>query len=410
MTRRQRDSQDDCLPAAAFDRWPWGYLASAVAVGRLLIVACLAMAISAARAEAAEASKKPEPKAPDSAAAVSKPADEEKIVISEPFVPERKLQFVESQEPREMKLFEADPKLLELRYVAVLRMPYKQIDTRQLSPDLQQLVSGAPQLRMATRIRTTVDTEVFLRRVAHDASGSRAQEMLSVLTESGGRRITTTERSNETMMPLVEHNLLTPTVEQAKEMVRALLFLYDQGVSLPAQREYCELQRSCLEDLNQRQRDLPALREKSARARRELQQYEETSQELLTQLKAQQRLATIDIAGVKARIDACNQLLKSVSSGRKEQVETTKIAAEIELVGLTARKKAVDNIVQEAEKRKELVAAYTEASGEAAMANRAIADLRENIRQLESYKEQFRPFPAIEGEIAIHPIKWVPAK
>ncbi|HID75184.1 MAG TPA: hypothetical protein EYP56_04215 [Planctomycetaceae bacterium] len=77
----------------------------------------------------------------------------------------------------------------------------------------------------------------------------------------------------------------------------------------------------------------------------------------------QRRLVAVEIAGARARIDACNSLLERLkeqgqaTGGRAEQIETLKIGAEIELAGLTARRRALHGLIAEGKARAESIAA-----------------------------------------------------
>ena len=65
--------------------------------------------------------------------------------------------------------------------------------------------------------------------------------------------------------------------------------------------------------------------------------------------QTEQRMIGVDKAGITARIDACNSILErrnQLPTSRVEQIETVKITAEIELVGLEARQSALTEIVQ----------------------------------------------------------------
>jgi hypothetical protein len=138
-------------------------------------------------------------------------------------------------------------------------------------------------------------------------------------------------------------------------------------------------------------------------------EFEPISAETIADLKTQQRVIAVDLAGVTARVEACAAILKrgDVRSDRTtEQVESIKIAAEIELVGLTARMKAMDKIVQQGTKREHLVAQLRQVDSTTRGLQAEIRRKTSLINQLESARKNANPLPIPDNRIVIRPIKW----
>ena len=84
----------------------------------------------------------------------------------------------------------------------------------------------------------------------------------------------------------------------------------------------------------------------------DLKGFEDITAEAFANFTTQQRLISVNVAGINARIEACNKILRrdALSPARIEQVETVKTSAEIELVGLAAKKAALEEIVTKGRK------------------------------------------------------------
>ena len=71
----------------------------------------------------------------------------------------------------------------------------------------------------------------------------------------------------------------------------------------------------------------------------ELKSYLDFTPDMLSNLRVQQLQLDVDLAGVKARIAACERLLAqpALKADRRNQIEDLKVAAEIEFSGFEAR-------------------------------------------------------------------------
>jgi hypothetical protein len=145
--------------------------------------------------------------------------------------------------------------------------------------------------------------------------------------------------------------IFAPTEDRAKQLSQAYITLVDYGVR--------DLWQAKLRDTV---KDLPPLRtalkeSQTALAEKEkeregLKEYQDIGSESLTQFRTQQRLIGVDLTGVEARIEACNKILSDPGPrpGR-EQVLSIKIASEIDLVGLTAKRRSLETIIEKGRQR-----------------------------------------------------------
>lgn len=204
---------------------------------------------------------------------------------------------------------------------------------------------------------------------------------------------------------------LTP--QRAKEFVEALLTLYDYGLSYPI---YCRIQQQPAlhsASLEAGRKNLAAARAKLTELEKEmnpLKAYEDITQQSIGSLVSQQRMIEVDLAGIQARIDACNKLLAepaAIPVTRREQVETVKVSAEIELVGLAARKKAIERLVTNGRRRIELWARLSIALGEVSRWQGEVKQAEYPIEAAKLARDEKLPFAQVQGKVLVRRVKWV---
>ncbi len=228
-----------------------------------------------------------------------------------------------------------------------------------------------------------------------------------------------TGSQNQVKMP---YRILAPTPERAKELVQALVQLYDYGISYPMQEEFLRQRQEAAKELVQAQEEVKKVQAVIADCDKQLESlktYEDIGKEALATYRAQQRMLDVDLSGIKARIDACNKILerrKELSASRVEQVETVKIAAEIELVGLEAKQSAIATIVRNGERRTALLEKKHENNlllgGRPGMRGleAGMRGLEEEIAKCTATRKAWEACPIENGLVTIVPIKWEPAK
>jgi hypothetical protein len=82
----------------------------------------------------------------------------------------------------------------------------------------------------------------------------------------------------------------------------------------------------------------------------ELKEFEDVTQEALSQYVTQRRLIDIDIAATRARLDACQKILSGradLAPNKISQLEGLKTVAEVELVGYAAKRAALESIIRD---------------------------------------------------------------
>jgi hypothetical protein len=378
-------------------------LASVVLI-QLMAIYCRA----AAPAAEPEAVPKEEPS--------SKPAAD----VPQPVIPERKLTFDISEEEQPTVFIGADPELFEQHYVATFSLigpvglapvGFTPIEREQLQgyrhavERHHRLLLGVSPIQYAQLLKSAL-SEIPQER-------SPSEDVVSLLTKAtpyfsflAGRR---SKPGNDEYS--IAFTILAPTPERAKELVQGVLSFYDYAVFYPLQKGALAMKAACQKRLEQ---DRAGLEEAQSLAPlqkqlEELKEYADITPEALAEFTTQQRLISVDMQGVKARIDACNKiLLHGDHTSRTEQLETLKVTAEIELVGLIARKEALEQIVKKGQERKDLFAKRVQVQRHVRSLESEIRNMSEGIRHYEAELAKCIPYPVEGGKVVIRRIKWVP--
>ncbi len=384
---------------------------------RANLVGLLWIALAATTAVAAE----PTVSAPNRKAEAAKKAAAE---ITEPVIPKRELKFEVSEEPYELALFAADPKLLERRYVAIVRLGADRAafaTDSDFPDDLRNLATDA------------IQSDGFARVVGRLAGLTGAQQrlpedVLSALTTESENTIRCVRKDNRgrsrrasakgdgtEAFPSTDYefyfHIYAPTVDRAKELAAGLITLYDYGYCYPMQAATLKQRRLTVKERVPKARAaLKEAQQALADYQKQLdafQDVEDVREEALDQLTAQRRLILVELAGVEARIDACNKILAAGQNPRRtEQVETIKIAAEIELVGLAARRDTIKQIVDRVRQRLKLLEGMPPVSGKVISRERAVSSSERAVVRFEQRREESMPFAIVGGKIEIRPIRW----
>jgi len=241
------------------------------------------------------------------------------------------------------------------------------------------------------------------------------------------RSVFTAERvSSERDFPesRILFSLRAETPNQAKDLVRALLVVFDYGASLAKYENYVELKQYYESKLPELQAAVKEPEQKYREAEKALERFneaagkEQLTKEELANLAAQQRLIAVEEAGIKARIAASEKMLKATEpfrAGGREPIAnpnydalvTLKTTAEIELVGLAAKRAAIQEILDSSKKRSELTAKRDGLGSRLADARRRVEEAERRLATYSTAVEQKMPFAeVVDGKVFIRRIKW----
>ena len=389
------------------------------------ILACFALvALTAIHGLAAEpaAESKADPKQKSSPKAAAH--------ASEQVIPRRKLTFDVSEEERLMPFNVADPELLDQRYVATFRLvgarPLRTYGVSFYSPLKGVDHSDARDRQRAIFFYGKTPSARVYNAILGEMPQERlpSEEIVSLLTKKNYPYFSSSPvradkdaatRGEGAAKPdeyYISCSILAPTAEQAKQLTEGVLSFYDhvsfllQENTLAAKETFEKELPQLRESLKQSQDELATLEKRLE----DLSEYKDISQEALADFTTQQRLISVDMQGVKARIAACHKILRGgrLTSSRVEQLETIKITAEIEMVGLAARKGAIEEIVKKGRGRMEAAVGRVQASSRVRDRERDISQISEGITHYEAELKKCMPLPVEDGKVTIRRIKWVP--
>lgn len=397
---------------------------------QLALIALMTPIATAALAAQPAGQSQPDPQA--------EAPDEASADLPEPVIPERQLTFEISEQPHVMGVpagVAADLKAAGPRYVGIVRLAVPHVDARVLSyplrvdgivasrfrgelfsvwpadlhdaiqdPNwLQSLVAKMPQER-----RPAKDvTEELARSLSLKAFGRE-----SWMGDSGARQ-------PEPPVPLdaYDFQLRADSVDRVKQLAEQFLAILDYGISYPNQLACSRYEQGHEQHIIELRAAGQKAEERIPELEPELKgldEFQDLDGEAIARLATQLRLIAVDNAGVEARIAACDGILKrlgldSDSLSRREQVETIKIAAEIELVGLTAKKQAIEALVEKGERRTTVQQELKTARDDISRAKAQIPTAETRIARFEAARQANMPFE-VRGKIMIHPIQWVVGK
>ncbi|MCC6126323.1 MAG: hypothetical protein IT426_15295 [Pirellulales bacterium] len=209
----------------------------------------------------------------------------------------------------------------------------------------------------------------------------------------------------------VQVGLLAPTVEEAKQLTDGWLAYYDWALCYSAQLECLRMKKFCAQRLNDIKESLEKATSELSSLEKEkdkFNEFEDMKPESLAALITQRRMLSIDLVGINARIEACNQMLadKNATISRKDQVETAKATAEIELLGLEAKQKEINRIIQGSQDRAKYFAKISSLNARERESQTEISDMENAIQEIAIYQLGYQPLPVEDGKVTIRRIKW----
>jgi hypothetical protein len=208
-------------------------------------------------------------------------------------------------------------------------------------------------------------------------------------------------------------DLIAPTPERARQLAQAALVLCDYGYSLPTHQGYVNLQQYWEPIGSELRRLAKGDEQELAVCQKQLEDLTPWSDmgtsEARHNLAVQQRLIAVDEAGIAARIQACEKILKEgkgLTPARIDQVETIKTTAEIELVGLAAKRMAIEQIIEKARQYSALRIKETDFRNRLERCRRYVAEAELNAAVFAKAVREKTAFAVVEGKIPIRRIRW----
>jgi hypothetical protein len=324
----------------------------------------------------------------------------------EPLVPKRTIEFATSDDPLAVPLFEADPKLLEQRYAAELRVTV--VDYGDLYNALQD---SPPELRekLAAAYRSLAQSgrggELATRiQALWPANPEGPASADSQYVSSSARAAGEGGRSNAVN---VTYRVLGATPEQVQQRTRAFVDVLDRGIIEPIQQQLLAIKTKHETELAESRKSDTEARREIAELSRQLKDAEVLDVQVINDLRTQRRLLEVDLAGVKARVQACAEILKrELPESRREQVENLKLTAEIELAGLDARQQRIETIIDQSQKALALNSRLNSARAASANAWSSAERSEKNVARYAQTIRTYGPLRLLDETIVIRPVQW----
>jgi len=347
-----------------------------------------------------------------------------------PAVPKREFVVVSSDEPYKLPLFKVDADLLQLKFSAQLtllaepfpgqnelsRVGYS--EAQWLFPDPRIPNIGGPRpgpaLSLFSRIRLRTSSE---NRVTRGVSG------LDALLRDLNERTNSTISMEEFINDLESHFLLLggngnssvqwivlgSDEDQILQKVQRLLNIYDQAIWVTHQNELATIANAYRDGLiQQTQGYSKAIKtyEVTNEEWEKVKDLEDISEASLTDLKTQRQLIDVDVAGIDAKITACEKMLSKVTGTAVDEIIRIKTTAEIDLVEKTARRDKLAELIDQAGLRAKVAVDYKSAVGRLQADASAITSLRANFDGMIKVQQDYQPVTIENNRITVQPIKW----
>jgi hypothetical protein len=405
----------------------------------------LVMFFLAAASSAAEPETKPQTTAPDQVAAAIR------AMSAEPVIPKRELKFDVSEDELPLPLENMREGMLDQRFVATFRLVLPKTEkSAESSPDGRPRMTGMYEMSsykyLNSNLTRDTDNRNFIehlsifenfRRVLLSetnrtsfsvvsnffsrVNASHTEEyqlskdiMASIVWENPPFiEIENNFRSNTTgNANYIEVRFLAPTDKQARQCVEKWLAIYDDGLCYHAQKDCINLKKKLIEMLAENSDKLKNAEADLGNAKQEAEKYKDfadITRETLVTLKTQRRMLAVDLAGINARIKACQEMLAkgNMPDARKDQIETARVAAEIELRGLDAKQTEIDRIIQGAQNRQKFDQNLTFTPQNIRQLKDSINNIQKAIPELEQYQLGYQPLSVDDGKVTIRRIKWI---
>jgi hypothetical protein len=206
-----------------------------------------------------------------------------------------------------------------------------------------------------------------------------------------------------------EFTIYAPTAEAAQQRAAAILQLLDCGISRPMQRYFLAEARKSIEpalatfaDYAKEMTTLRAEEEKLAKP-------SEISPDILSQLKAQRVMVAVELSGLNARVKACDEMLKDpkkLEISTLQSVSDMKVKAEIERVGIKEKLDQINTFIGEGDGREDT---RNRIESIKVTANRLWQSARgheSRVTTMSQLYDLYSPLPLNGGEIVVAPVEW----
>lgn len=242
--------------------------------------------------------------------------------------------------------------------------------------------------------------------------GGVVRPLTGVMQPGPTRRVTPVRPGMAPAAPVHEFLILAPSEERARQLVRALIVVYNHGWAYPRRKDALQAFENEKARLPELQAHLAEAEKRLADIQAKVDRHEDIGEEGLSALKSEKWLLEVKLAGVKARLKAVGRLA-GPGQGRGDeyhvQLATIRLTTEIDLADLLARMGRADQLIVSATKRQRLERELQQAHHPVAEGRHGVERCENSIagNEQNAKSELYAPFKLLDEAVPIHPIKWV---
>jgi predicted nucleic acid-binding Zn-ribbon protein len=140
---------------------------------------------------------------------------------------------------------------------------------------------------------------------------------------------------------------------------------------------------------------------------KQLSAWQDIAGDSLKDLTTQQRMISVEEAGLNARIAACDKFQREARSpAEREQLGIAKTMAQIDLVSLAAKRAVLEDLIAKGRKRSELQAEIARLDTPLRYGDRRTQAVESRLAAYRAAVEGKMPFAEVDGKIVIRRIRW----
>jgi len=335
-----------------------------------------------------------------------------------PALPKRPdVQFGTSDERITLPLFQVDARLVELKFAAQVDLQAEPISRPgDTGINFSKAEEMFPDPRIGLTVMSQMSQRVGIRR-DNNIQIDGLSELLRAVNERSNTEMSLDDfrdkiafhfRVMETNDNSVRWFVLGATQEETQKDVQRLLQIYD-AIWTAYQQRVTEIANQIRDQISQRLATFSSSCEAYDSVREnwiKVREYEDISEVSRTDLKTQRQLTDVDLAGINAKIDACEKLLEKLTGTSADEVIRIKTTAEIDLVEKTARRAKLDDLIKKSEMRAEAADELLTARNRVKDAAAFLRGQRDGFKRVVEFQKQLQPMPVMNSLVKVRPLEW----
>jgi hypothetical protein len=326
----------------------------------------------------------------------------------------RGLDFERLEEPLQLPLTRPDPELLAQKYVASIRIvPAKGQRPSLATTESLKLMLGRHLLLDPRHHQPYIPPEtppLLLANQFERMAGEIPEDRLPAKDHL--EFFTSKEIDKGFLMVFTgsdqyrEICILAPTAEEAEARAEAFLALIDLGMIRPFQKAFWDRREPVLQAWRENQKALQLKEEQYAEVKAAYDATDDFPADIRSMLRVQQLQLEIDRAGVQARVDTCDRLLKDANGETRRSIEQAKILAEIELASFVARQAKADQFISKLDEKSQLAKKLASIDSERRTIVSETNNFERNLASIEQRLNYFQRPTIVDSKILIKPVEW----